>query len=354
MAQSVLDASLRRRAAGLRLSVGFILARRFTLCAFANFVDVLRLAADEGDRSRHIACDWKVISDSSSPIPSSSGIAIQPDEHLGDPARFDYIVVVGGLIDEIDGFGSEYTAYLRRAAALGIPLVGVCTGAFLLHSAGLLDGYKCCVSWFHHRDFLEQFDGLDPVSDRIFIVDRDRLTCSGGASSAHLAAYLVDRHVGRAQASKSLHIMIIDEALGGEKAQPGAMLNYRTDDPIVLRALLITQQSIDMPLSVAGIAERMGKSKRQLERRFKTALGVSPQVAFMDVRLSLAQHMLETTDKSITAIAVECGFCDSSHMSRMFRRRFGRSPLEARASLAGARQTAAAATTAALPQAAAG
>ncbi|WP_426268139.1 hypothetical protein [Sphingomonas sp. DC3200b1] len=119
MAQSVLDASLRRRAAGLRLSVGFILARRFTLCAFANFVDVLRLAADEGDRSRHIACDWKVISDSSSPIPSSSGIAIQPDEHLGDPARFDYIVVVGGLIDEIDGFGSEYTAYLRRAAALG-------------------------------------------------------------------------------------------------------------------------------------------------------------------------------------------------------------------------------------------
>ncbi len=52
------------------------------------------------------------------------------------------------------------------------------------------------------------------------------------------------------------------------------MLNYRTDDPIVLRALLITQQSIDMPLSVAGIAERMGKSKRQLERRFKTALGV--------------------------------------------------------------------------------
>ena len=329
--QSTLDASLRRRAAGLRLSVGFILARRFTLCAFANFVDVLRLAADEGDRSRHIACDWKVISDSSAAIPSSAGIAIQPDEQLGDPGHFDYIVVVGGLVDEIDGFDSGYADYLRKAASLGIPLVGVCTGAFLLHRAGLLDGYKCCVSWFHHRDFLEQFDGLDPVSDRIFIVDRDRLTCSGGASSAHLAAYLVDRHVGRAEASKSLHIMIIDEALGGEKAQPGTMLEYRTDDPIVLRALMIAQQNIDTPLSVADIAQRMGKSKRQLERRFKAALGVSPQVAFMDVRLSLAHHMLDTSDKSVTTIAVECGFCDSSHMSRMFRRRFGRSPLEARA-----------------------
>ncbi|MEP9403691.1 GlxA family transcriptional regulator [Sphingomonas sp. VNH70] len=335
-----LAASQHRRAAGLRLSVGFILARRFTLCAFANFVDVLRLAADEGDRSRHIACDWKVISDTGARIPSSSGISIQPDEQLGCPSRFDYIVVVGGLIDEIEGFGWEYAAYLRKAAALGIPLVGVCTGAFLLHAAGLLDGYKCCVSWFHHRDFLEKFDGLDPVSDRIFIVDRDRLTCSGGASSAHLAAYLVDRHVGRAQASKSMHIMIIDEALGGEKAQPGTMLDYRTDDPIVLRALMITQQNIDMPLSVADIAERMGKSKRQLERRFKTALGVSPQVAFMDIRLSLAKHILQTTDKSITTIAVECGFCDSSHMSRMFRRRFGRSPLEVRTLPTGARSAA--------------
>ncbi len=337
---SLLSASLQRRARGLRLSVGFILARRFTLCAFANFVDVLRLAADEGDRSRHILCDWKILSSGSAAIPSSSGIAIQPDEPLGDPTRFDYIVVVGGLVDEIDGFDSEYAAYLRRAAALGVPLVGVCTGAFLLHSAGVLHGYKCCVSWFHHRDFLEQFDGLDPVSDQIFIVDRDRLTCSGGASSAHLAAYLVDKHVGRAQASKSLHIMIIDEALTGEKAQPGAMLDYRTDDPIVLRALLITQQNIETPLSVADIAQRMGKSKRQLERRFKSALGISPQVAFMDIRLSLARHMLESSGKSITMIAVECGFCDSSHMSRMFRRRFGCSPLESRHALADARAVA--------------
>src|SRR3546814_4700150 len=76
-----------------------------------------------------------------------------------------------------------------------------------------MDGYRCCVSWFHHADFLEQFDGLEPVSDQIFIVDRDRLTCSGGASSAHLAAYLVEKHVGRAQSRKSLHIMMIDDAL---------------------------------------------------------------------------------------------------------------------------------------------
>ena len=111
--------------------------------------------------------------------------------------------------------------FLQDAAAARVPLVGVCTGAFILHRAGLMDGYRCCVSWFHHADFLEQFDGLTPVSDQIFIIDRDRLTCSGGASSAHLAAHLVEKHVGIAPARKSLQIMIIDEALRAEEPQPG-------------------------------------------------------------------------------------------------------------------------------------
>jgi transcriptional regulator GlxA family with amidase domain len=150
---------------------------------------------------------------------------VQPQERLGDPKKFDYLVVVGGLIDEIPNLSAEYGRYLQRAAALGVPLVGVCTGAFILHRLGLMEGYRCCVSWFHHDDFLEQFDGLKPVSDQIFVVDRDRLTCSGGASSAHLAAFLVERHVGRAEATKSLHIMIIDEAERAETPQPGMPLD---------------------------------------------------------------------------------------------------------------------------------
>ncbi|WP_139267221.1 GlxA family transcriptional regulator [Celeribacter indicus] len=317
---------MKPRAEGPRLSVGFILAKRFTLCAFANFVDVLRLAADEGDRSRPILCSWTVLSDTMDPVASSSGITVQPKERLGDPRRFDYIVVVGGLMDETPSLGPAYHQFLHRAAAAGIPLVGVCTGAFFLHQAGLLDGYRCCVSWFHHSDFLEEFEGLDPVADQIFVVDRDRLTCSGGASSAHLAAYLVDKHVGRAQASKSLHIMIIDDALQAEKPQPGLPLDLKTRDPIVQRALLLMQQNIDTPISVQDIAQKMGNSKRQIERHFRLALDTSPQAAFLDMRLDFARHLVENSQKSVAQIAVDCGFCDSSHLSRMFRRRYGCTP----------------------------
>jgi transcriptional regulator GlxA family with amidase domain len=98
----------------------------------------------------------------------------------------------------------------------------------------------------------------------------------------------------------------------------------------VLRALLLMQQHVDNPISVTELARRMGNSKRQIERHFRTSLGVSPQSAFLQIRLSLAKHLIETTDKSIASIAVECGFCDSSHLSRMFRQRYENAPLELR------------------------
>lgn len=317
-----------------RLRVGFILARRFTLSAFANFIDMLRLAADEGDRSRPIRCSWTVLAESRDPVRSSCGIAITPDEKLGDPSRFDYIVVVGGLIDEIDQLSPAHISFLHQAAAARVPLVGVCTGAFILHRAGLMEGYRCCVSWFHHDDFLEQFDGLRPVSDRIFVVDRDRLTCSGGASSAHLAAFLIDRHINRAAARKALHIMIIDEEMAADDPQPGLPLELTTTDPIVRRALLMLQQNMDSPPGVAEIAAELQVSRRKLERHFAQSLGMPPAEAFLRVRLSQARMLLSRSDRNISQIAAETGFCDASHLIRVFRDQTGTTPEQWRKSQA--------------------
>ncbi len=309
-----------------QLNVGFILARRFTLCAFANFVDVLRLSADEGDRSRPILCGWKVLSPTMDAIASSSGVSVQPDERLGDPARFDYLVVVGGLVDEIENLHPDAVRFLTRAAAAGVPLVGVCTGTFALHRAGLMQGYRACVSWFHRADFLERFDGLEPVSDQIFVADRDRLTCSGGVSSAHLAAFIVERHLGRARAAKSLHIMIIDEAMAAEEPQPGIPLALATDDALVRKALLVMQQSIDAPLSIARVAARLGVSRRKLERHFQEALDLPPRAADRLIRVEQARHLLRTTTRSATQIAADTGFCDLPHLIRVFRAAEGTTP----------------------------
>ncbi|MCA3510585.1 MAG: GlxA family transcriptional regulator [Rhodobacter sp.] len=309
-----------------RLRIGFILARRFTLCAFASFVDVLRLAADEGDRSRPILCRWRVLSASSDPVESSCGIKVSPEDRFGDPRQFDYIAVVGGLIGEIESLDPRAVDYLQQAAALGVPLVGICTGAFILHRAGLMNGYRACVSWFHHDDYLEAFEGLLPVSDQIFVVDRDRLTCSGGVTSAQLAAFLVDRHIGSAAARKALAIMIIDEAMRAERPQPGLPLELTTHDDLVKRALLTVQQTIDTPLTVKRLAERLGVSRRRLERHFMAALGLGPQEAGRKVRLALARNLLRHTDRTVSQIAAETGFADASHLIRAFRAEFGETP----------------------------
>ncbi|MER9793624.1 GlxA family transcriptional regulator [Mesorhizobium sp. M0213] len=314
-----------------RLSVGFLLLKRFTLSAFANFIDVLRLAADEGDRSRPIRCQWRVISADLSAVYSSCGIAIRPHELIGNLNRFDYIVVVGGLIDDqMQWIDEQLDGYLRQAAALGIPLVGLCTGSFVLHRAGLMDGYRCCVSWFHDSDFLRRFDGLKPVSNQIFVVDRDRLTCSGGASTAHLAAFLVERHLGKAPAAKSLRIMMFDEAAAAESPQPAISLDVPVRDQIVKKALLLMQQHLDVPLSIEQIAAHMQINKRRVERRFRLALKMSPLGAYTQIRLEHARHLLAETGKSVAVIAAESGYCDSSHLGRLFQRRWGVTPREFR------------------------
>ena len=309
-----------------RLRIGFLLAPRFTLSAFATFVDVLRLAADDGDGSRPIRCRWKVLSTDMAPVQSSCGARIEPDERLGDPARFDYIFVVGGLIEGGPGLSSEYSTFLTRAAQARVPLGGLCTGVFALARLGLMDGFRCCVSWFHHQDFLAEFEKMRPVSDQIFVVDRDRLSCSGGVSAAHLAAFLVDRHIGRAAARKSLSILMIDEPMQGDRPQPGLPLELNARDPLVRRALLAMQQNLQAPLSVARIARDLGVGRRKLERHFSADLGVPPADASIRIRLAQARMLLARSDRTVTRIAEETGFCDASHLIRVFREAEGITP----------------------------
>jgi len=120
-----------------RLRVGFLLLRDFTLLPYAGFVDVLRLAADEGDRSRQIASRWTTMTADGRPVRASCGTRVTPDAGLMPPRGFDYIVVVGGLIHQGPVQDPVVHAWLREAAAVGVPLVGLCTAVFTLIDAGL-------------------------------------------------------------------------------------------------------------------------------------------------------------------------------------------------------------------------
>lgn len=313
------------RAGGCRLRVGFILSRHFTLSALSNFIDVLRLAADEGDDSRPIRCQWHIMSACPEPIRSSSDLSVEPTSGLLDPALLDCVVVVGGLLQRGPQLDAVTERYLARLSDAEVDVAGVCTGSFILKRLGLLKGRKCCVSWYHFRDFVEEFGEAMPVTDQIYVVDGRRITCSGGQNVAHLAAFLVERHVGPSFAQKALHILGVDRMRPGSTAQSAPPTEMRGEHDRVSRALLIMEQNLAAPVSIARVAGRVGTSPRQLERLFKERLGCAPQAAYLRLRLRHARWLLQTT-LSLAEIAVDTGFVDGSHLSKAYKGAFGISP----------------------------
>jgi transcriptional regulator GlxA family with amidase domain len=270
------------------LSVGFILADNFTLSAFSLFVDHLRLAADDGDFSRPIMCRWSIMASQDAPVRASCGVT-----------------------------------------------VGICTGSFILCRAGLMTGRRCCVSWYHCQDFLDEFPHHHPVADRMFVIDGDRITCSGGAGAADLATFLIDRHLGRAVAQKARHVLLLDRARDANDAQPhppvSDSLTEEVNDHRVRRALLLMEQNLADPLPIADIADRLKLSTRQLERLFQSVIGVRPVIFYRMLRLRYARWLLDHTDRSVTDIALESGFSDCAHFSRQFKTMVGQSPSDVRA-----------------------
>lgn len=313
-----------------RLSVGFILADNFTLSAFALFVDQLRLAADEGDLSRPIHCQWTIMASRPDPVRASCGVAVSRTSGFMDPKRFDYIAIVGGLLHAGRQVDEATVDYLRQAALAGVPLIGLCTGSFILARAGLMTGRRVCVNWYHYQDFLHEFPHHHPVADRLFVVDGDRITCPGGGSVADLASFIVERSLGRAVAQKSRQILVLDRARPGTAAQPHPPVSDTIGDERVRRALLLMEQHLADPLLIADIATRLQLSTRQLERLFQGVLGMRPAAFYRSLRLKYAHWLLDNTDRSVTDIALEAGFSDCAHFSRHFKALHGVTPSDVR------------------------
>lgn len=315
----------------VRLRVGFLLTPRFTLVAFAGFIDALRLAADEGDRSRQRLCTWALLSDDDAPIASSCGASVRPTAPMESPQDYDVLVVVGGLVQGGQQVPRRHYAFLREAAALGVRLVGLCTGSFVLARAGLLDGHLACVSWFHREAFVAEFPQCRVVSNQMFVIDRDRLTCAGGTSVVHLAAHLIERSIGRASAVKALRIMIEEQPMPSRTLQPEEVLSERSTDTVVHKAMLLLEQQLQSPASIEALCEPLGLGRRQLERRFRSDIGLSPAEYRQKLRLQRARWLLQNTDLEVMEVALECGFQDGAHFARVVRRALGCTPREVRA-----------------------
>lgn len=313
-----------------RLKVGFILARSFTLSAFALFVDTLRLASDEADKSGRVLADWQVVGSTRHLITSSCGVQVAPTSDFIDPHEFHYIVVVGGLLNSDVTIDGQTSDYLKKAAAQKVPLIGVCTGTFILARLGLMKSHQTCVSWLHYHAYREQFPGHSVRSDRLFNLDRNRGSCAGGSSAADMAAFLVRRHISRDAERKALEVLQIERARSGLDIQPRKPLEIECQDAR-LKAVLITMENhIEDVVPTVDLAAAVGLSRRQLERLFMEEMKTSPGAVYTRIRMERARQLVLQTKAPLIEIALEVGFDSASHFARLFRKMFGESPTQLR------------------------
>ncbi|MEQ1955008.1 GlxA family transcriptional regulator [Mesorhizobium sp. CN2-181] len=311
----------------------FVLAREFTLSPLAMFIDTLRLAGDEGDRSRRVLFDWQIVGDRGLPIRSSSGLEMMPTATLGDPGEYDHIVLVGGLLGAPKNLGATRERFILDAAKRGLPLTALCTASFHFARLGLLDGYEVCVSLFHLAQFHEEFPNVSARAVSLFSVDRNRATCSGGAGAADLASHFVRERAGDQPVEKAAKILQLDRIRSLNDLQPGGDLFADASNRMVRRALLLMQGVIEESIDVEEIADRLSLSRRQLERLFASDLQISPKAAFMQLRIREAERLLKTTKLPISQIGLRCGFVSPQHFSRVFVAQNGLTPTQVRQAL---------------------
>ncbi|PMS33370.1 AraC family transcriptional regulator with amidase-like domain [Trinickia symbiotica] len=321
-----------------RIRFGIVLMPNFTLTAFSGFVDMLRLSADDSDFSKPVRCAWSVVGKTLAPVRASCGIQVTPWETYDEAEPFDYVVVVGGLLHSVPQADDETLEFIRRAARGNTTIVGICTGVFALMRAGVLDGHRVCVSWFHYWDFIERFPNADAdalVADRLFVIDRRRITCSGGRASIDVAAAILLRHMDHATVQKALRILLVGEMQKGNAPQPHPPGIAPATHPKVKRAILLMEQYVGRALPLDELASKLDLSPRQLERLFKAETGKSPQTFAKHVRLRTAAWLLTSSDRTVADIASSCGFSDASHLGREFRKQFGLPPVMYREQRAG-------------------
>ncbi len=315
------------------LSVGILLWPSFPLMSLTGLIEPLRHAADFADASRPIRCRWSVMGERGYVATASCGIRVEADQAYLNPTEFDYVAVIGGLLPRIRKAPARHWDYLRAAAAAGVPLIGACTGAFVLAQEGLLPGRRAAVHPFHRDDFLEAFPGLRAVTRQDFVIDGDRITVPGGISILSLMTELIGRHCGADRAAKAVHQLSLAEHREVEAFEKVRASGFQhTQDPRVQRAIVLIESRMGQGITPELVAGHVGVSGRQLARLFLEALGTTPKRFIIETRLRHARWLVQNSALSMTAIAYQTGFADCAHFTTTFKEKYGAPPSHLRRS----------------------
>ncbi len=209
---------------------------------------------------------------------------------------------------------------LRAARNRFANLVGMDTGAWLLAKAGLLDGLRATIHWDEITSFMETFPEVHVVEDR-YVVEKGTATCGGASTAFELTLELI-----RQEHSPMFALEIAALFMHGDKLEMQNPLERWSTDTLVRSATTLMRRTIEVPLSIPGLASKLRTNQRTLEKRFQNEMNMTPLSVYKGIRLREARRLVELSTLSIAEIAARCGYQNTSAMIRAFRQEFGVPP----------------------------
>jgi transcriptional regulator GlxA family with amidase domain len=271
-----------------------------------------------------------VCSDEEGPLRTQGGFTIEAPYGLSDLREAD-TVVVPAWRDVEETPPEALLESLRQAYRRGARMVSLCTGAFILAHAGLLDGRRATTHWMYAEALARRFPAVEVDPTVLYVEDEQVFTSAGTAAAIDLCLHLVRLDYGAQVANVFARRMVVPPHREGGQAQyVQAPVARRFDECPLAETLEWVSANLDKPLTVARMAQHARMSERTFARRFGEVTGTTPLQWLLNQRIILAQHRLETSDAPVDWIAQDCGFGTGATFRMHFKRAVGVSPADYR------------------------
>lgn len=311
----------------------FYIVPDFTMLAFTSAIEALRLANAVLGQEVY---SWRVASADGAPVRASCGLTITPENSVSveralllTEKRPSMVVVCSGWNVQ-NHVNRTSAAWLRESRKRGIELAGVCTGAYILADAQLLEGRRCTIHWENLPVFAENFAGIE-CHTGLMESDNGIHSCAGGAACFDMMMHIIGRDFGPKLVSAVMDQAMVDRIRApSERQRMPLTVKLNSLNPKILKAIELMEEHLSDRLPMEEIAAAVCLSRRQVERLFQTELETSPSRYYLQLRLERARLLVTQSAMQIVEIAVACGFVSASHFSKCYRQFHGISPQETR------------------------
>lgn len=273
----------------------------------------------------------EVIASRSGPIQGSGGLQLAPHQTIATVGRPDLVLIaaIGNPRLRRTPFDPAVLDWLRHQHQRGATLASICTGAFLLAETGLLDHHLATTHWAFEADFRRRYPRVQLAIDQI-ITHECNLICSGGATAyLDLSLYLIEQKFGRAIADRCAQLLLADRR-ASQAVYASFGDHQQHDDSLIKASQRWLDQHYAEAVTAEAMADKVALSRRQFNRRFKQATGLTFLSYVQAVRMEKAKYLLKITPDPIEAIALRVGYEDITFFRRLFKREVGVSPMNYR------------------------